>query len=83
VEPKKNRGKELDGLILPHIIKRLNALTRELNLEVVQIKAQRKWLKLPHWEAAALGLLSTCKRGHVLADNDKFLTFLASTLLHS
>ena len=29
-------GKKLDGLILPHIIKKLNAKTRELNLEVVQ-----------------------------------------------
>jgi hypothetical protein len=29
-------AKKLDGLILPHIIKRLNALTRELDLEVVQ-----------------------------------------------
>uniref|UniRef100_A0ACD5UIK2 Uncharacterized protein n=1 Tax=Avena sativa TaxID=4498 RepID=A0ACD5UIK2_AVESA len=29
-------SKKLDGLILPHIIKKLNAMTRELNLEVVE-----------------------------------------------
>jgi hypothetical protein len=29
-------AKKLDGLILPHIIKKLNAMTRELNLEVVE-----------------------------------------------
>ncbi|KAM0838195.1 hypothetical protein ACQ4PT_061129 [Festuca glaucescens] len=29
-------GKKLDGLILPHITKKLNAMTRELNLEVVE-----------------------------------------------
>ncbi|KAM0916743.1 hypothetical protein ACQ4PT_010068 [Festuca glaucescens] len=29
-------AKKLDGLILPHIMKRLNVMTRELNLEVVE-----------------------------------------------
>jgi hypothetical protein len=29
-------SKKLDGLILPHIMKKLNAMTRELNLEVVE-----------------------------------------------
>uniref|UniRef100_A0A453M650 SWIM-type domain-containing protein n=2 Tax=Aegilops tauschii subsp. strangulata TaxID=200361 RepID=A0A453M650_AEGTS len=29
-------AKKLDGLILPHIMKKLNALTREFNLEVVE-----------------------------------------------
>uniref|UniRef100_A0ACD5URQ0 Uncharacterized protein n=1 Tax=Avena sativa TaxID=4498 RepID=A0ACD5URQ0_AVESA len=29
-------AKKLDGLILPHIMNKLNAMTRELNLEVVQ-----------------------------------------------
>ncbi|KAM0898597.1 hypothetical protein ACQ4PT_021779 [Festuca glaucescens] len=33
---RRNVAKKLDGLILPHIIKKLNAMTRELNLEVVQ-----------------------------------------------
>ena len=29
-------ARKLDGLILPHIIKKLNAMTREINLEVVE-----------------------------------------------
>jgi hypothetical protein len=33
---RRNVAKKLDGLIMPHIIKKLNARTRELNLEVVQ-----------------------------------------------
>uniref|UniRef100_A0ACD5VTM9 Uncharacterized protein n=1 Tax=Avena sativa TaxID=4498 RepID=A0ACD5VTM9_AVESA len=31
-----NVAKKLDGLIMPHIIKKLKAMTRDLNLEVVQ-----------------------------------------------
>jgi len=36
VEPKEKIGKKLDGLILPHIIKKLNEASRELNLEVLE-----------------------------------------------
>ena len=74
-------GKKLDGLILPNIIKKLNAKTRELNLEVVQSSEEVA-------EVTALGgngfrFVVNCKRGCVLVDNGKFLAFLANMLLHS
>lgn len=71
-------AKKLAGLlILPLIMKKLNAKSRELNLEVVESSEEVA-------EVTQLGgsgsLSSTCMTTHVLVDNGKFPAFLASML---
>ena len=66
---------KLDGWILPHIIKKLKEMSRELNLEVLECSEVAEVTALG---VLALGLLSTCKIRHVHVDSGKFLAFLAN-----
>lgn len=66
---------KLDGSILPHIIKKLKEMSRELNLEVLECS---EVAEVTAMGVLALGLLSTCKIRHVHVDSGKFLAFLAN-----
>jgi len=75
VEPKEKNSNEVRWLILPHIIKKLKEMSRELNLEVLECS---EVAEVTAMGVLALGLLSTCKIRHVHVDSGKFLAFLAN-----